>query len=90
MYFVCAMLCEQILEEQDQVLSAIRIGRPLQYSRWSGGARGTKPGVEIHVPIQLRGQIGDTDEHVIELILERPNGEIQVIDKRSAALRPLH
>jgi hypothetical protein len=71
-YIAAAFLCEKVLQEKDEVISAMRIVDRLLY-QVQGAPEGTKPIVNLQGLIMFKsGPV--TGDHVIKIIGESPKG----------------
>jgi len=72
-YVTAAFLCERILQEKDDVISALRIIDRLQY-RLEGAPQDTKPMLNLQALIMFKsGPV--TGEHDVKIIVENPRGD---------------
>jgi hypothetical protein len=74
-YVTAALLCEKVLQEKDDSLTLMRIADRVQYRlEGSGLPEGSKPIINIQGLVSLKSGLV-TGEHVIKIIMERPNGD---------------
>jgi len=73
-YLLAAVLCEKVLQEKDETLTAVRIVDRLQYRiAGEGLPPGTKPVIAMQGLLVLRsGPV--TGEHLIKIVGEKPDG----------------
>src|SRR6266852_4842885 len=77
-----ALLCERILQEEDKVLSAIRIIDVIYVPQLPASApEGSVTGVQEYCLIILKAQPGHQGKHLIEFRMLNPKGELTNISE---------
>ncbi len=76
-YIVAALLCERILQEKDEVLSAIRIVDTFFVTVPKGLAPEVKPAIQLTLLLAFKKRINDeAEKHLLTLKIKAPSGTV--------------
>jgi hypothetical protein len=78
-HLAAAVLCERVLVEKDEVVSAIRIVDSFQILIPANMPAGTKPAIELTALLSFKKATGDrAEKHQATLVLRGPSGQMSI------------